>query len=262
MIDSHVNLHGEAFAADLPEVLARSRAAGISGCLAICDRFENFPLVAAIAHREPDIWASVGAHPHYAKDHQGLTTADLVNAARNDKVIGIGETGLDQYYGHSSIEDQVRLFSTHLRAAQTTGLPVIVHTREADQLTADMLEAAFAEKPFPILLHCYTGRAELAARALALGGYVSFSGIATFKNAHDVRAIAEMVPLDRILIETDCPYLAPVPFRGRRCEPAHLVHTAQFLARLKGVEPELFAQATTANFFRLFARAKPAGASS
>lgn len=266
LIDSHVNLHGEAFATDLADVLMRASAAGIGGCLAICDRFDNFPSVLAIAgmvpddrspdRRIPEIWASVGAHPHLAKDHPDLSTDALVQAAANDRVIAIGETGLDQHYGYSPLPDQIALFAAHLRAAQMTGLPVIIHTREADQLTADMLEAAFAENPFPILLHCYTGGADLAARALALGGYVSFSGIATFRNAHDVRAIAEMVPLERMLIETDCPYLAPVPFRGRRCEPAHLVHSAEFLAGLRGVEPAQFAEITTDNFFRLFSRAR------
>lgn len=274
LIDSHVNLHGEAYATDLAETLARARSAGISGCLAICDRIENFAQVLAIArgaarnpeshdeppeHQSPEIWASVGAHPHYARDHVGLTTDWLVAAAADERVIAIGETGLDQHYGHSSIEDQVTVFATHLRAAQQTGLPVIVHTREADERTADMLEEAFSERPFRILLHCYTGGATLAARALALGGYMSFSGIATFRNAHDVRAVAESVPLDRMLIETDCPYLAPVPVRGRRCEPAHLIHTAAFLAQLKGVDPQLFAQTTTANFFRLFSRARARG---
>ncbi|HWA00782.1 MAG TPA: TatD family hydrolase [Caulobacterales bacterium] len=253
LVDSHVNLHHESFAEDREAVIARARAAGVKRMITICDRTENFPAVAAIADTHADIYASVGAHPHYAKDHLDLTTARLVEIAKHPKVVGIGETGLDLHYKFSPLEDQRRVFSAHIEAARETGLPLIIHTREADEETAAMLEEAVERGPLTILMHCYTSGAELARRVLKLGAYFSFSGILTFKNANDVRAVAEMVPLDRLIVETDCPYLAPVPHRGQRCEPAMVAEVQAYLLKLRGIEPEEGAALLAENFFRLFA---------
>jgi TatD DNase family protein len=255
MIDSHVNLHHEAFADDLDAVIARAVAAGVDGMLTICDKTVNIPAIAAIADTRPRLWRSVGAHPHYASEHLDLTAALLVELARPDKVVGIGETGLDFHYTYSSTEHQVTVFKAHIEAARATGLPLIVHTREADQLMGDILEEETSKGAFPILLHCYTSGMALLQRGLALGAYVAFSGIATFKNATGVREAALAVPLDRVLIETDCPYLAPIPLRGRRNEPAFVPHVSAFLAGLYQMDPKEFASTADANFFDLFQRA-------
>jgi TatD DNase family protein len=255
MIDSHVNLHHEAFAEDLDAVLARALEAGVDAMLTICDKIENVPAIAAIADNRARMWRSVGAHPHYASDHRSLTAAHLIELASPQKVIGIGETGLDFHYSFSPQDDQVQVFLAHIDAARATGLPLIVHTREADQLMGDILEAEMAKGAFPILLHCYTSGMDLLRRGLALGAYVAFSGIATFKNASGVRDAALAVPRDRVLIETDCPYLAPIPMRGRRNEPAFVPHVSAFLADLYGMEAGDFARQADANFFALFQRA-------
>jgi len=252
MFDTHVNLHAEAFGDDLGEVLERARAAGIGRFLAICDRFDNVPKVLAIAEAHPDIWCSAGVHPHHAKDFTSLGVDDLVEAAAHPKTVAIGETGLDYHYGYSPEADQVASLRRHIEAARATGLPVILHTREADRQVIDMLEAEYARGPFTPLLHCYTGGIELARCGLALGGYVSVSGILSFKNAHDVRAVIAEVPMDRLILETDCPYLAPVPMRGRRNEPAYLPHVGAALARLKGVPVDAVMRVTDANARRLF----------
>jgi TatD DNase family protein len=255
MIDSHVNLHHEAFRDDLDDVLMRAKAAGVDGMLAISDKIESIPAIAAIADDRPRLWRSVGAHPHYASDHLDLTAERLIDLAKPNKVIGIGETGLDFHYTFSPQEDQVQVFLAHIDAARTTGLPLIVHTREADQLMGDLLESEMAKGAFPILLHCYTSGMELLHRGLAMGAYVAFSGIATFKNASAVREAALAVPRDKVLIETDCPYLAPIPMRGRRNEPAFVPHVSTFLADLYGMDHEAFASQADANFFALFQRA-------
>ncbi|MES1200861.1 MAG: TatD family hydrolase [Pseudomonadota bacterium] len=252
LIDSHVNLHHESFAGDRDAVIARARAAGVARMITICDRVENFPAVAAIADAEPDIYASVGAHPHYAKDHVDLRVEQLVELGRHPKVVGVGETGLDLHYTFSPLEDQRRVFATHIAAARALDLPLIIHTREADEETARMLEEAAEQGPLTILMHCYTSGMELARRTLALGAYFSFSGILTFKNANDVRAVAEMVPLDRLIVETDCPYLAPVPHRGQRCEPAMVADVQAYLLKLRGLEAEEGAALLADNFFGLF----------
>ena len=254
LIDSHVNLHAEAFDEDRDAVIARARAAGVGVMVTICDRMENFPRVQAIAEAHADIWASVGAHPHYARDHLDLTTEQLIACAAHPKVVGIGETGLDQHYNRSPVEDQVKVFRTHIGAARTTGLPLIVHTRQADALTADILEQEHAKGAFAILMHCYTSGAELARRALALGASFSLSGILTFKAAEDVRAVAAALPLDRIILETDCPYLAPLPHRGRRNEPAFLADVHRYFCAWKGVPEEGAAVAMEDNFHRVFAK--------
>lgn len=254
MFDTHVNLHGEAFAEDLRDVLGRARASGVQRFLAICDRYDNFPSVRAIADAHPDIWCSVGVHPHHARDFTNLTAEMLIAEARHPKVVAIGETGLDFHYGYSAEADQVRSLREHIRAARVTGLPLILHTRQADSLMADLLEEEYAKGAFRPLLHCYTGGEDLCQRALALGAFVSVSGILSFRSAKDVRAVIAGVPLDRIILETDCPYLAPIPMRGRRNEPSYLVHVAEALGALMGVDTETIKQVTTQNALRLFSR--------
>jgi TatD DNase family protein len=252
LFDTHVNLHAEQFEGDLPDVLARARAAGVSRMVAICDRLDRYPAVRAIAGGHADIWCSVGVHPHYAKDFPDLTALELVKLADDPKVVGVGETGLDQHYGYSDLDVQVRVFSEHIAAAQETGLPLIIHTREADDLTGDLLERAFAAKPFRMLMHCYTGGERLAQRSAALGAWFSVSGILSFKAADDVRKVIAGLPLERIILETDCPYLAPVPHRGRRCEPAYVKDVAKALGDLRGLSIEETAELTTRNALRLF----------
>jgi TatD DNase family protein len=253
LIDSHVNLHAEAFAADRDAVIERARSAGIGLMLTICDRIENFPAVLAIAEAYPDIWCSVGAHPHHAKDHLDLTAARLADLAlSHPKVAAIGETGLDQHYGYSTLDDQVRVLRAHIGAARKLDLPIIIHTREADAVTAEVLEEEWARGRFRILMHCYTSGSELAQRALALGAYFSLSGILTFKKADDVRRVAAELPLDRLILETDCPYLAPQAHRGTRNEPAFLVELFRYFCLWRGVEDQSTAAIMADNFFSLF----------
>lgn len=254
MFDTHVNLHGDAFANDLQEVLLRAREAGVRRFLAICDRFDNFQSVHAIAAAENDIWCSVGIHPHHAKDFTHITSAMLKEASQSSKVVAIGETGLDFHYGYSPEKEQVASLLTHISAARDTGLPLILHTRDADDLMADILESEMSSGSFQPLLHCYTGGKGLAHRALKLGAYFSVSGILSFKSAKDVRAVINDIPLDRIILETDCPYLAPVPMRGRRNEPAYLMHVAEALANLKGISVDEVIETTEANSLKLFAK--------
>jgi TatD DNase family protein len=253
LIDSHVNLHAGAFEEDLDAVLARARAAGVGCMLSICDKWENAPAVAAIAAANPDIWMSVGAHPHYAKDHQDLT-ADTLIAFVNDhpKVVAIGETGLDLHYGYSELDDQKRSLAAHIKAARALDLPLIIHTREADTETAAMLRQGMEEGAFPLLLHCYTSGLALMQEALGWGAYVSLSGIVTFKNATDVRAVGAEIPLDRLVLETDCPYLAPIPHRGRRNEPAYIADLYAYVCAWRGLEPAAGQAMIADNFYRLF----------
>ena len=255
MIDSHVNLHHEAFADDLDAVLARAAEAGVHAMLSISDRIENTAAIAAITDHRPNLWRSTGAHPHYAKDHLDLTAGKLVELAAPAKVIGIGETGLDFHYGWSPEADQEQVFRAHIAAARATGLPLIVHTREADRLTGDILEEETARGAFPILLHCYTSGLDLLRRGLDLGAYVSFSGIAAFKNATEVRAAVALVPPERTLLETDCPYLTPPPHRGRRNEPAYLPLVAGAVGAVHGLSAEAMAETADRAFHALFQRA-------
>ena len=252
LIDSHVNLHHHAYDEDRGAVIARAREAGVARMITICDKIENFPQVIAIAEAHDDIYASVGAHPHYAKDHLDLTAQKLIDLGAHPKVVGVGETGLDQHYKFSPFEDQVQVFRAHAEAARTLGKTLIIHTREADQAMGDLLEEEAGKGPLRILMHCYTSGAELARRALALGAYISFSGIMTFKNADDVRAIALETPLDRLIVETDCPYLTPVPFRGQRCEPHHVAYVQSALLKLRGLSEEEGSALLADNFFRVF----------
>ncbi len=256
LVDSHVNLHSEQYADDLEAIIERAHAAGVTAMLTISDQLSSTTAIEAIANAHPAIWRSVGVHPHHAKDYANLSAGELIAMTDDEKVVGIGECGLDFHYEYSSREDQQPVFRAHIDAARATDLPLIIHTRGADDATRDMLVDAHREGAYIPLLHCYTGGPELADTVLKLGGYISFSGIITFKNANDLRAIVEAAPLDRIIIETDCPYLAPVPMRGRRNEPAYVTHVAEKLAEVKGAPLEDIAAATTDNFFRLFARAK------
>lgn len=252
LIDSHVNLHHHNYDADRDAVITRAREAGVARMVTICDKIESFDRVIAIAEAHDDIYASVGAHPHYAKDHLDLTAQKLIELGAHPKVVGIGETGLDQHYKFSPFEDQVQVFRAHAEAARTLGKTLIIHTREADQVMGDLLEEEAGKGPLRILMHCYTSGAELARRAVALGAYISFSGIMTFKNADDVRAIAMETPLDRIIVETDCPYLTPVPFRGQRCEPQHVAYVQSALLKLRGLGEEEGSALLADNFFRIF----------
>lgn len=252
LIDSHVNLHHHSFADDRDAVIARARDAGVARMITICDKIDNFGDVIAIAEANDDIYASVGAHPHYAKDHLDLTADRLVELGRHPKVVGVGETGLDQHYKFSPFEDQVAVFRAHAEAARRLDKTLIIHTREADEAMAELLEEEARRGPLRILMHCYTSGRELARRALALGAYFSFSGILTFKNADDVRAVALEVPLDRVILETDCPYLAPVPFRGQRCEPMHVAAVQSFFFKLRGLEEGEGSALLADNFFRVF----------
>ena len=256
LVDSHVNLHSDQYADDVDDVIARARAAGVDAMLTISDRLSSTEAIAAIAEADPLIWHSVGVHPHHAKEYADLTARTLIDLAADDNVIGIGECGLDFHYEYSAREDQLPVFNAHIAASRETSLPLIIHTRDADDAMRETLTEAHGEGGFTPLLHCYTGGSELAQSVLKLGGYISFSGIITFKNAGDIRAIAESAPLDRIIIETDCPYLAPVPMRGRRNEPAFVQHVAAKLAEIKNISLEEIGDATSDNFFRLFARAK------
>jgi TatD DNase family protein len=256
LIDSHCHLDFEDFGAERDEVLARARRAGIGGMLTICTKVTEFPAVRALAEVHDDIWCSVGIHPHEAAHQPETTTASLVEMARHPKVVGIGETGLDFHYDHSPHERQEAVFRAHAGAAREAGLPLIVHTRNADDDTARILREECRDGTLKGVIHCFSSGRQLAENAIELGFFISLSGIVTFKTAEELRGIARDVPLDRLLVETDAPYLAPVPHRGRRNEPAFVVHTAALVAGLRGLEPEALAQATTENFFRLFDKAK------
>jgi TatD DNase family protein len=252
LIDSHVNLHAAQFDADRAEVIARARAAGIGLMVNICDKVSGFEAAAALADTHGDIWATVGTHPHEAKENPSLAAEILCDLALRPKVVGIGETGLDFHYDLSPRDVQVAVFRVHIEAARRTGLPLVVHSREADVEMADVLEEEYASAPFRLLMHCYTSGAELARRVAALGAWFSVSGIATFRAAETVRAAIADMPEDRIIVETDCPYLAPVPMRGRRNEPAFLPHVLAKLAEVRGWSMAEAEARTQDAFFDLF----------
>ena len=254
LIDSHVNLHAPQFAEDQAEVIARARAAGVRLMVNISDKVSGFEAVPGVAQGNADIWCTVGTHPHEAKENPDLTAKTLIELAGRDRVVGIGETGLDYYYDLSPRDIQRRVFAAHIEAARETGLPLVVHTRDADNDMIEMLQNAYETGAFKLLLHCYTSGAELARRAAALGAYFSVSGIATFKAAEEVRAVIADMPADRIIVETDCPYLAPVPMRGRRNEPAFLPHVLAKLAEIRGWSLEEAEARTEDAFFALFDR--------
>jgi TatD DNase family protein len=257
LVDSHCHLDFPEFAPELDAVVARAQQAGVGVCVSIGTRMDGFPKVREIAERFPDVWCSVGIHPHEAEKELLDGPAALVEAAGHPKVVGIGETGLDYYYEHSPRGEQIKNFRAHIEAARQTGLPVIVHTRDADDDTLMVLREEMAKKPFTGLIHCFTGTKRLAEAALELGLYISVSGIATFKKSDELRAVLKDVPLERLLVETDAPFLAPMPHRGKRNEPAFVKHTAAALATLKGVSAQELEDATTANFFRLFSKVVP-----
>ena len=254
-VDSHCHLNYSGLVEDQQAVLARARDAGVSLMVNIATRRSEWDEVLATAEREDDVMASVGIHPHEADQHPEVDTKLLVERAGHPRVVGIGETGLDYYYDHSDREQQRRSFRTHIAAARETGLPLIVHSRHAEDDTAAILESELSVGPFPALIHCFTGSADFAKRMIELGLSISISGIVTFKNAHALQEVARTLPEDRMLIETDSPFLAPVPHRGKKCEPAFVADTARFLAGLRGQSVESLAAATTANFERLFSKA-------
>lgn len=254
-IDSHCHLNYKGLVEDQEGVLARARAASVSKMLNISTRVSEWDAVIATAEREPDVMASVGIHPHEADVHPDVETATLVDKAAHPKVIGIGESGLDYYYDHSDRGRQRESFRSHIAAARETQLPLIVHTRDAEEDTYAILAEEMGKGRYPALIHCFTASQDFADKVLALGLYVSISGIVTFKNARDLQAVARTIPGDRLLIETDSPFLAPVPHRGRPCEPAYVADTARFLATLRDEPVEQLAKATSANFHRLFTKA-------
>ena len=254
-VDSHCHLNYKGLVEDQPAVLERARAAGVSRMLNISTRASEWDEVIGTAERESDVMASVGIHPHEADLHPDVHTDTLVEKSRHPKVIGIGESGLDYYYDHSDRERQRQSFRAHIAAARETQLPLIVHTRDAEEDTYEILAEEMATGRYPALIHCFTASGPFAARVLELGLYISISGIVTFKNARDLQETAKGVPLNRLLIETDSPFLAPVPHRGRPCEPAFVADTARFLAVLRNEPLEALAAATSANFHRLFTKA-------
>jgi TatD DNase family protein len=256
LIDSHCHLNYEGLVERQHEVLENARNRGVQGFLNISTRQREWSDIIAVAEREPDVWASVGVHPHEADAHPDLGAAALAEAASHSRVIAIGECGLDYYYDKSDRAAQRERFEAHIDAAAQTGLPLVVHTREAEADTAEILERAVKEKGVRGVLHCFTGSAELARKGLDLGFYVSLSGIVTFKNAADLQDTATWLPADQMLVETDSPFLAPVPHRGQKCEPAFVADTAAFVANLRGEDPEQLGDVTTANFFKLFDKAQ------
>lgn len=253
LVDHHCHLDFPELVCDLDGVVARAKAAGVGVMVTISTHVKKIDTLLAIAARHPDIYCSVGTHPHHADHEMDITTDELVRIATfHDKIVAIGEAGLDYYYQKSTRENQAEGFRRHIAAARITGLPLEIHTRDADDDCQAILEDEHAKGAFPAILHCYTGGMKLAMRAIELGLYVSFTGVVSFKKSEALRDIVRAVPLDRILVETDAPYLAPEPFRGKRNEPAFVVHTAAAIAKARDMTPDEVAAATTANFFRLF----------
>ncbi len=259
LVDSHCHLDFPDFAGELDEVVARARDAGVRTMVTICTKLREFERVRAIAEHYEDIWCSVGVHPHEADREEGASTAALVERAAHELVVAIGETGLDYYYQHSVRDSQRRSFREHIAAARETGLPLIVHTRDADDDTVAILRDEYEKAPFTGVIHCFSTSRELAEKALEIGFYISLSGIVTFRRAEELRAIVRDLPMDRLLVETDAPYLAPMPNRGKRNEPAFVRHIAEVVAREKSVSLESLADSTTENFFRLFSKAQRCG---
>lgn len=255
LIDSHCHLNYAGLVERQGEVLAAARARGVAGFLNISTRQSEWVDIVAVAEREPDVWASIGVHPHEADAHPDLGAAALIDAAHHPRVIAIGECGLDYYYDKSDRAAQRERFGAHIETARATGLPLVVHTRDAEEDTSQILTAAVARGGVTGVLHCFTGSADLARKALDLGFFISLSGIVTFKNARDLQDTAKFIPADRLLVETDAPFLAPVPNRGKTCEPAFVADTAAFVAALRDEPLDQLAATTTANFFTLFGKA-------
>ena len=255
LIDSHCHLNYEGLVDRQDEVLDHARHRGVAGFLNISTRQKDWGDVISVAERHSDVWASVGVHPHEADAHPDLGAAALVEATDHARVIAIGECGLDYYYDKSDRQAQRERFRAHIEAARQTGLPLIVHTRDAEDDTAEMIVTAVKGGGIRGVLHCFTGSAELARKALDVGFFISLSGIVTFKNARDLQQTARWLPADQMLVETDAPFLAPVPHRGQKCEPAFVADTAAFVAELRSEGVEALGEATTANFFKLFNKA-------
>jgi TatD DNase family protein len=256
LIDSHCHLEYEGLVEDQQGVLGRARAAGVTGMLNISTRASEWDRVVGTAARESDVWASVGIHPHEADNHADLGEAVLLAATEHPKVVGIGESGLDYYYDKSDRQVQQALFRMHIAVSRRTGLPLIIHTRDAEDDTAGILADELGKGAFPALIHCFTASADFARKVLDMGLAISLSGIVTFKNAKELQDVAKSLPAGRMLVETDSPFLAPVPHRGRPCEPAFVRDTAAFVADLRGEPLEQLAETTTRNFFGLFTKAK------
>ena len=256
LIDSHCHLDFPELAADRAGVLARARAAGVDGMVTISTRVKRFDEIRAIAEAYPEVWCSVGTHPHHADEELDIFAEDLVRLSEHPRCVAIGEAGLDYFYDNAPKDAQETGFRRHIAAARITGLPLVIHSRSADVHMCGILAEEVGQGAFPFLLHCFTGGADLARTALDLGGYISFSGIITFKNAEEIREVAKFVPADRYLVETDAPYLAPIPHRGATNEPSFVAHTAAKVAEVRGISLEQLGEETTSNFFRLFSKAK------
>ena len=260
LVDHHCHIDRPEFSSDLDGVVARAKVAGVGVMVNISTRIRRFEEVRAVIERYDNVYGSVGTHPHQADEELDIPVSEIVRLSKHPKIVAIGEAGLDYYYKHSSPEGQADGFRRHIAAARETGLPLEIHTRDADADTLAILKEEHARGPFPAILHCFTGGRDLAMGALDLGLYVSFSGVISFKKSETLRAIAREVPLDRIFVETDAPFLAPEPYRGKTNEPAFVVHTARALAQAKGVTEDEITRATTENFFKLFTKAKrPSG---
>ena len=257
LVDSHCHLNYKGLVEDQEAVLTRARSAGVTAMLNSSTRESEWDEVIELAEQQSDVWASVGIHPHEADAHPDIDAAKLINRAANSRVIAIGETGLDFYYDKSDREQQRKSFRSHISAARETCLPIIVHTREAEEDTAQIMADEMGKGAFSGVIHCFTASADFARTALDLGLYISISGIVTFKNALDLQEIAQWLPIDRLLIETDAPFLAPIPHRGRTCEPSFVADTARFIAKLRGIDDIELMQQSSENFYRLFCKAKP-----
>lgn len=257
LVDSHCHLDFPDFASDLDDIVARAKAAGIGRILTISTRVKRLDALLAIADRFPDLYCTVGTHPHQADEEDGISTQELVELSSHPKVVGFGEAGLDYFYQHGSREAQERGFRNHIAAARATGLPLVIHTREADDDCGRILEDEMAKGAFRAVLHCYTGGRELAMKAISLGLFISFTGILTFKKSESLRELAAELPADRIMVETDAPYLAPGKHRGKRNEPAYVIEIARVLAEARKVSLEEISRQTTENFFRFFSKVPP-----
>lgn len=261
LVDSHCHLDFPDFASERADVIARAKANGVGTMVTISTRVRRFDEIRAIAEAYPEVLCSVGTHPHNAGEEDGISADDLVALSAHPRCVAIGEAGLDYFYDHAPRDAQARGFRTHIEAARRTGLPLVIHARDADADVAAILEDETGKGAFPFLLHCFSSGADLARTGLRLGGYISFSGILTFRRSDELRAIAREVPRDRLLVETDAPYLAPMPYRGKRNEPAYVRHTAEVLAETIGVPVDEIERITTDNFYRLFSKAvRPAAA--
>ncbi|MBN2971950.1 TatD family hydrolase [Roseomonas aeriglobus] len=258
LADSHCHLNYKGLAEDQQSVLERARASGVVAMLNIATRESEWDAVLATAESEPDVWSTVGIHPHEADQHPHIDTAKLVARAAHPRVVGIGESGLDYFYDKSDREQQQSSFRAHLAACRETGLPIVVHTRDAEADTLAILEDELGKGAYPGVIHCFTASGAFADAALAMGFYISISGIVTFKNARDLQETAARLPIDRLLIETDAPFLAPVPHRGKTGEPAYVADTCRFLAQLRGEDAEMLADRTRENFHTLFAKTRRA----